>query len=135
MPRPPETEPRRGLIDVSEVAQLLGVQVRHVRRLVHERRIPYVKWGHLVRFDPDDVAAWIDTNRRPAGYARSLRLDRELQHRDVPRKVRRVREPLVISEQRGADAIGQHDIERVGDGHVVAVCPSVFEQHGELSAM
>jgi excisionase family DNA binding protein len=68
MPRLPETEPRRGLIDVSEVAQLLGVQVRHVRRLVQERRIPYVKWGHLIRFDPVDVATWIDTNRRPAGY-------------------------------------------------------------------
>jgi excisionase family DNA binding protein len=34
-----------------------------VRRLVHERRIPYIKWGHLLRFDPSEIAAWIDTHR------------------------------------------------------------------------
>ena len=42
------------------------MNVRHVRRLVFERRIPYVKWGHLVRFDPADVAAWLADKRRPA---------------------------------------------------------------------
>jgi excisionase family DNA binding protein len=35
-----------------------------VRRLVHEKRIPYIKWGHLLRFDPTDIANWIDTYRR-----------------------------------------------------------------------
>jgi excisionase family DNA binding protein len=45
---------------ISEVATLLGVDVRHVRRLVHEKRIPYIKWGHLLRFDPIEIAAWID---------------------------------------------------------------------------
>lgn len=47
------------------MAELLAVPERHVRRLVHERRIPYVKWGHLVRFDPDEIAAWLDRARRP----------------------------------------------------------------------
>lgn len=42
-----------------EVADLLGVNVRHVRRLVQEKRIPYVRWGHLLRFDLDEVEAWI----------------------------------------------------------------------------
>ncbi len=37
----------------------LGVSIRHVRRLVFERRIPYVKWGHLLRFDIDDVNYWV----------------------------------------------------------------------------
>ena len=45
-------------------ADALGVDVRHVRRLVHERRIPYIKWGHLLRFDPADIAAWVDACRR-----------------------------------------------------------------------
>jgi excisionase family DNA binding protein len=59
------TQPRpvNGLIDITAVAQRLGVQVRHVRRLVHERRIPYIKWGHLIRFDPADVDAWIERSR------------------------------------------------------------------------
>ena len=57
---------RRGLarlLSITAVAQRLGVQVRHVRRLVHERRIPYIKWGHLLRFDPADIDTWIDAYR------------------------------------------------------------------------
>lgn len=49
-----------GLVDIDEIADRLGVTVRHVRRLVAERRIPYLKWGHLLRFDPDEVVAWLD---------------------------------------------------------------------------
>ncbi len=47
-----------GLIDIATVASRLGVSVRHVRRLVQERRITYIKWGHLIRFDPADVEQW-----------------------------------------------------------------------------
>ena len=65
-PRAPRRPPRRRsptLIDVAALAEHLGVEVRHVRRLVHERRIPFIKWGHLVRFDPDEVSAWLEANR------------------------------------------------------------------------
>jgi excisionase family DNA binding protein len=48
---------------IGEVADHLGVSVRHVRRLVFERRIPFLKWGHLLRFDPGDIAAWLDAQR------------------------------------------------------------------------
>lgn len=54
------------LMDITEVADRLGVQVRHVRRLVHERRIPFIKWGHLLRFDPAEVETWLDHKRLPA---------------------------------------------------------------------
>ena len=43
----------------------LGVNERHIRRLVHERRIPFVKWGHLLRFDPQEIDAWLDAARVP----------------------------------------------------------------------
>jgi excisionase family DNA binding protein len=56
--------PNDALVDINAVAERLGVQVRHVRRLVHERRIPFIKWGHLIRFDPADIDAWIDQARR-----------------------------------------------------------------------
>lgn len=73
-PSPNDREPTVGrLLTIVEVATALGVEVRHVRRLVHERRIPYIKWGHLLRFDPVDIAAWIDTYRRYPG--RPLRRD------------------------------------------------------------
>jgi len=32
---------------------------------VGERRIPFVKWGHLLRFDPIEIEAWINGLRRP----------------------------------------------------------------------
>jgi len=54
------------LVDIETIAPLLGVSVRHVRRLVAERRIPYVKWGHLIRFDLEEVLEWLETARRPA---------------------------------------------------------------------
>jgi excisionase family DNA binding protein len=52
------------LLDVPGLAAHLGVKERHIRRLIAERRIPFIKWGHLVRFDPDDIASWLDANRR-----------------------------------------------------------------------
>jgi excisionase family DNA binding protein len=45
------------LIDPPAVARRLEVNDRHVRRLVSERRIPFVKWGHLLRFDPLAIEA------------------------------------------------------------------------------
>jgi excisionase family DNA binding protein len=53
----------RNLIDITGVAERLGVTERHVRRLVFERRIPFIKWGHLLRFDPDEIERWLDEAR------------------------------------------------------------------------
>jgi len=39
------------------------VSIRYVRRLVAERRIAYIKVGHLLRFDPEVVDEWIDKAR------------------------------------------------------------------------
>jgi excisionase family DNA binding protein len=55
---------RPKLLTLKQVADQLSVNERHVRRLVAERRIPYVKWGHLLRFDPDEIAEWFDGGRR-----------------------------------------------------------------------
>ncbi|MCB1001755.1 MAG: excisionase family DNA-binding protein [Acidimicrobiales bacterium] len=41
------------MLDVVGLAARLGVTERFVRRLVHERRIPFYKVGSLVRFDVD----------------------------------------------------------------------------------
>ena len=53
----------RRFVDIEELAEHLGVSVRHVRRLVSERRIPFHKWGHLLRFDIAEINAWLDTNK------------------------------------------------------------------------
>ena len=62
--------PMPQLVDITAVAKILGVDARHVRRLVHERRIPFIKWGHLIRFDPDEITAWLNSNRCPVGGQR-----------------------------------------------------------------
>jgi excisionase family DNA binding protein len=51
------------LLDLDGIADHLGVSPRHVRRLVAERRIPFLKWGHLLRFDPVEIAHWRDECR------------------------------------------------------------------------
>ena len=54
------------LLNVQQLADLLQVNVRHIRRLVFERRVPYIKWGHLVRFDPIEIEQWLNECREPA---------------------------------------------------------------------
>ena len=51
------------LMDLPAVARRLGVNHRHIRRLVAERRIPYLKWGHLLRFDPAAIDEWLQQAR------------------------------------------------------------------------
>lgn len=55
------------LMDVPALAERLGVNERHVRRLIAERRVPFIKWGHLIRFDPVEIDDWLDENRRRPG--------------------------------------------------------------------
>ena len=66
----PDQRPLTRLLNITEVADLLGVEVRHVRRLVFERRIPYIKWGHLLRFDRAEIDAWVDECRYAPGRPR-----------------------------------------------------------------
>lgn len=61
----PQPGERVGLLDVDALAERLGVTPRFVRRLVHERRVPFLKIGKFVRFDPHEIEAWIDDARRP----------------------------------------------------------------------
>jgi excisionase family DNA binding protein len=51
------------LLTVSELALVLKVEVRFVRRLVAERRIPFVKVGKYVRFCRQDVTDFITSGR------------------------------------------------------------------------
>jgi excisionase family DNA binding protein len=51
------------LLDMADVAILMATSVRHVQRLVSERRIPFLKVGRFVRFDPVDLSRWLAANR------------------------------------------------------------------------
>jgi excisionase family DNA binding protein len=57
------------LLDSSEIARLLGITERHVRRLVLERRIPFAKVGRFIRFDPRDIERWVEECKVPDSTA------------------------------------------------------------------
>jgi excisionase family DNA binding protein len=56
-------EPLPRLVDIEQVSLSFGISVRQVRRFVAEGQIPYVRIGHLIRFDPAEVIEWIDARR------------------------------------------------------------------------
>jgi excisionase family DNA binding protein len=55
------------LLTVQEAADRLGTSTRFVRRLIFERRIPFIKIGRHVRIAASDVDALIAAGRVEAG--------------------------------------------------------------------
>jgi len=55
------------LLDVEGAAEYLSVTPRFIRRLVAERRLPFVKLGRHLRFDTADLDRFIDAGRVDAG--------------------------------------------------------------------
>ena len=51
------------LLKPEEAAERLNVSLRFILRLCHERRLPYTKVGKFVRFDADELEAWITAQR------------------------------------------------------------------------
>jgi excisionase family DNA binding protein len=55
------------LLSPQEVADRLGTSLRFVRRLVLERRIPFIKLGRHVRIATSDLDAFIAAGRVEVG--------------------------------------------------------------------
>jgi excisionase family DNA binding protein len=51
------------LLDIAALAERLNVTTRFVRRLIDTRRVPYLKVGKFIRFDPADIDQWLDAKR------------------------------------------------------------------------
>ena len=51
------------LLDIETLARSLGISMRQVRRFVAEGRIPFIRIGHLIRFDPEEINEWIGGRR------------------------------------------------------------------------
>ena len=50
-------------LSVKETAKYLGVNERFVRELRAKRKVPCIKMGRLVKFDPADLDRFIDECR------------------------------------------------------------------------
>ena len=57
----------RRYVGVTGLADYLQTSPRHVRALVSRREIPVTRVGRLLRFDIDQVDAWLDNNTTPPG--------------------------------------------------------------------
>jgi excisionase family DNA binding protein len=55
------------LLTYEQLADWLNDSIRHLRRLVHEDKIPYVKVGHFVRFEAIAIRRWLDNNHHAVG--------------------------------------------------------------------
>jgi excisionase family DNA binding protein len=53
------------LLTVGQAAEYLGTGQRFVRRLINERRIPYVKLGRHVRLERSALDGFINDGRVP----------------------------------------------------------------------
>lgn len=50
---------RQELLDSKEVIKLLGVHITTLQLWTRHRRIPFIRVGHLIRFDPAQLASWL----------------------------------------------------------------------------
>ncbi len=58
--------PRDELLTIDQAGEYLGTGERFVRRLVAQRRIPYVKLGKYVRLPRSSLDAFIEAGRVPS---------------------------------------------------------------------
>ncbi len=52
-------------LTVNQVAVMLGIAEKTVRKYIWLRSIPYVKIGGHVRFDQDKILAWLEEREVP----------------------------------------------------------------------
>ena len=50
------------LVGIDDAARTLGVSVYTLRRWIAQQRVPFVRLGRCVRFDPHALAQFIETN-------------------------------------------------------------------------
>lgn len=65
---------RRVLISEPQLAAWWNTSRTHLRRLRAEHGLPFIRLGKLVRYDPDQVAGWVElhTGQRPEPWRDEL---------------------------------------------------------------
>lgn len=57
-------------VTADELGQILRVEARYVRRIIEDRRIPFIRFGNQVRFERQAISEFIEASRvaaRPSG--------------------------------------------------------------------
>jgi excisionase family DNA binding protein len=63
---------RTGALKVAEIAKLLGVTPQHIYKMAASGAIPSFRISGSVRFDPDDVATWLQGKQSPVVAPRRI---------------------------------------------------------------
>lgn len=50
------------LLDIIEISQLIGISPSTIYKMTHKKRIPFVKVGRLVKFEPSKIMEWLEKN-------------------------------------------------------------------------
>jgi len=67
---------KSGALRVGEIAELLGVTPQHIYRMAAKGMIPSFRIAGAVRFDPEDVAAWLQHKQAPSMDSPPVRASR-----------------------------------------------------------
>lgn len=51
------------LLSIQEASDFLNLKVSWLRSAVFKDQIPYIKVGHLIRFDQNDLVEWINSKK------------------------------------------------------------------------
>ena len=102
-------------MDQPALAERLGVNHRYVRRLVAERRVPFIKFGHLLRFDPAEIDVWA---RCGSGWSPTGRCLIRY-HRRVTDKAVAVGD--LLRRARSSAGMSQRELARAGETSQAAV--------------
>lgn len=50
------------LLSVEEISELIGIAPSTIYKMTHKKRIPFIKVGRLVKFNLQQINAWLDKN-------------------------------------------------------------------------
>lgn len=54
------------LITAKELAEMLHVKTRSIYQMVYRSQLPHIKFGGTLRFDPEEIQAFINKGHREA---------------------------------------------------------------------
>ena len=67
---------RTGALKVAEIAKLLGVTPQHIYKMAARGSIPSFRISGSVRFDPDEVATWLQRKQAPESTSHRISASR-----------------------------------------------------------
>ena len=54
----------KNLLNFKETASFLNIKESHLRGLIFKRKIPFLKIGRLLRFDPKKLLNWLEKQNK-----------------------------------------------------------------------